>query len=321
MAQTESSARTKSMARQFKMACVQATPAIFDIEKSTQKVIDLTNKAAEAGCKLVVFPETFIPGYPAGLGFGTVFGSRSDAGRDQFKEYWQNSVEVPGRYTHQLGECAKENQVFLTVGITERDKVSKTLYCTLLYFGPDGTLLGKHRKLKPTAAERLVWGEGDGSTLCTFDTDIGRIGGLICWENYMPLARMAMYRQGVEIYLAPTADSRESWTASMRHIACEGRCFVIGCNQYFTKSDFPEHLQAELASDRPEVLCTGGSVIVSPLGEILAGPLFGEEGILMADIDLDEVVRSRMDFDVTGHYSRDDVFQFTALDQPDIKKV
>lgn len=307
--------------RQYKVACVQATPVIFNIEKSAQKVVALTEEAAAAGCKLVVFPESFIPGYPAGLGFGTVVGSRTAAGREQFTEYWQNSVEVPGTYTDLLGKCAKRNAVFLTIGVTERDTVSKTLYCTLLYFGPDGSLLGKHRKLKPTAAERLVWGEGDGSTLCTFDTGIGRIGGLICWENYMPLARMAIYRQGVEVYLAPTADSRETWTASMQHIACEGRCFVIGCNQFFSKSDFPEHLQGELAPDRPEVLSAGGSVIVSPLGEILAGPLFGEEGILIADIDLDDVVRSRMDFDVTGHYSRDDIFKFDAQDQPAIRKV
>jgi nitrilase len=307
--------------RKFKVACVQATPVIFNIEKSVEKVITLTREAADLGCKLVVFPETFIPGYPAGLGFGTVVGSRTQAGRDQFKEYWQNSVEVPGIYTVKLAKCAKENEVFLCIGVTERDKVNKTLYCTLLYFGPDGNLLGKHRKIKPTAAERLVWGEGDGSTLCTFDTEIGKLGGLICWENYMPLARMAMYNKGVEIYLAPTADSRDSWNASMQHIAFEGRCYVIGCNQYFTKSDFPQHLQSELADDRPEVLSRGGSVIVSPLGEILAGPLYGEEGILTADFDLDDVVSSRMDFDVTGHYSRDDIFELNVKDQPAIKTV
>ncbi|MBE9548221.1 MAG: carbon-nitrogen hydrolase family protein [Proteobacteria bacterium] len=307
--------------RKFKVACVQATPVIFDLEASVEKVIALTGEAAGLDCKLIVFPETFIPGYPAGLGFGTVVGSRTEAGRDQFQKYWQNSVEVPGVYTDKLGECARQNKVFLSVGVTERDKVNKTLYCTLLYFGPDGTLLGKHRKLKPTAAERLVWGEGDGSTLCTFDTVIGKIGGLICWENYMPLARMAMYNKGVEIYLAPTADSRDSWNATMQHIAFEGRCYVIGCNQYFTKSDFPEHLQTELAEDRPEVLSRGGSVIVSPLGEILAGPLYGEEGILTAEVDLDELVRSRMDFDVTGHYSRDDVFDLKVQGQPDIKTV
>ena len=307
--------------RKFKVACVQATPVIFDLEKSVEKAITLTADAAGTGCKLVVFPETFIPGYPAGLGFGTVVGSRTQAGRDQFKEYWQNSVEVPGVYTDKLAECAKKNTVFLTVGVTERDKINKTLYCSLLYFGPDGSLLGKHRKIKPTAAERLVWGEGDGSTLCTFDTEIGKIGGLICWENYMPLARMAMYNKGVEIYLAPTADSRDSWSATMQHIAFEGRCYVIGCNQYFTKSDFPQHLQAELAQDRPEVLSRGGSVIVSPLGEVLAGPLYGEEGILTAEVDLDELVRSRMDFDVTGHYSRNDIFKLKVKGQPGIKTI
>jgi nitrilase len=228
---------------------------------------------------------------------------------------------VPGVHVDKLAECAKQNKVFIAVGVTERDRTNKTLYCCLLYFGPDGKLLGKHRKIKPTAAERLVWGEGDGSTLCTFDTEIGKIGGLICWENYMPLARMAMYEKGVEIYLAPTADSRDSWTASMRHIAFEGRCYVIGCNQYFTKSDFPPHLQSELADDRPEVLSTGGSVIVSPMGEVLAGPLYGEEGILTAEVDLDELVRSRMDFDVTGHYSRNDIFKLKVKDQPETKKI
>ncbi len=310
-----------SKVRKFKVACVQATPVIFDLEKSIDKVIELTGEAASLGCKLVVFPETFIPGYPAGLGFGTVVGSRTEAGRDQFRAYWQCSVEVPGAQTDRLAECARQHGIFLTVGVTERDKVNKTLYCTLLYFGLDGSLLGKHRKIKPTAAERLVWGEGDGSTLCTFDTAIGRIGGLICWENYMPLARMAMYNQGVEIYLAPTADSRDSWNATMRHIAFEGRCYVIGCNQYFTKSDFPGDLQPELAEDRPEVLSAGGSVIVSPLGEVLAGPLYGEEGILTAEVDLDELVRSRMDFDVTGHYSRNDIFKLKVKGQPRIKTV
>jgi len=305
--------------RKFKAACVQATPAIFDIEQSLEKVIRLTGEAAKSGCRLVVFPETFIPGYPAGLGFGTVVGSRTRAGREQFREYWQNSVEIPSGHTRRLAECAKKHSVFLAVGVTERDRVNKTLYCTLLYFAPSGQLLGKHRKIKPTAAERLLWGEGDGSTLCTFDTEIGKLGGLICWENYMPLARMAMYRKGVEIYLAPTADSRESWQATMRHIAFEGRCYVIGCNQYFSKSDFPEHLRADLAGDRPEVLSSGGSVIVDPLGEVLAGPLYGEEGILTADIDLDEVVRSRMDFDVAGHYSRDDIFEFGVRGQPETK--
>ncbi len=303
--------------RKYKVACVQATPHIFDIKKTVEKAKKLIAEAASQGCQLVVFPETFIPGYPSGLGFGTVVGSRTLAGREQFKEYWQNSVEVPGKTTQALGECAKKHNVFVVMGVTERDKISQTMYCTLLYFGPDGTLLGKHRKMKPTAAERLVWGEGDGTTLSTFDTDLGKIGGLICWENYMPLARMAMYNKGIEIYIAPTADSRKTWQSTMEHIACEGRCYVIGCNQYFTKSDYPKHLQSELATDRPEVLSRGGSVIVSPLGEVLAGPLYDKEGILTAEIDLDEIVKSRMDFNVTGHYSRNDIFDLKVNGQPE----
>ncbi|MCX7706943.1 MAG: carbon-nitrogen hydrolase family protein, partial [Anaerolineae bacterium] len=171
-------------------------------------------------------------------------------------------------------------------------------------------ILGKHRKLKPTAAERLIWGEGDGSTLTVLDTAFGKVGGLICWENYMPLARMALYARGVEIYLAPTADARDTWQATLRHIACEGRCFVLGCNQHVTKAMYPTDLPGieELAS-QPEVMCRGGSAIISPLGEVLAGPLYDQEGILYADLDLGEVVRGKFDFDVVGHYARPDVFQ------------
>ncbi|MDP3665275.1 MAG: carbon-nitrogen hydrolase family protein [Sediminibacterium sp.] len=306
--------------RKFKIACVQATPVIFDKAKTLAKAEKLIQEAAKEHVKLLVFPESFIPAYPAGLGFGTVVGSRTEAGRDQFKEYWENSVEVPGKETNTLAALAKEHEMYIMMGVTERDLVSKTLYCTMLYFSQEGQLMGKHRKLKPTAAERLVWGEGDGSTLVSFDTAIGKLGGLICWENYMPLARMAMYKKGIEIYLAPTADARDSWNASMIHIACEGRCYVIGCNQYFTKSDYPKHLQNELAADRPEVLSRGGSVIVSPLGKVLAGPLYNAEGMLTADVDLDEIIRSKMDFDVTGHYNREDVFILNTKDQPDMLK-
>ena len=304
--------------KKYKVGCVQATPVIFNIEKTVDKALKLMSDAADQGCKLVIFPESFIPGYPAGLGFGTVVGSRTEAGRDQYEEYWENSIEVGDEYTTKLGEHAKKLDIFLIIGVTEKDPVSKTLYCTILYFAPTGKLIGKHRKLKPTAAERLLWGEGDGSTLVTYNTDLGKIGGLICWENYMPLARMAMYKKGVEIYVAPTADSRDTWQSTMEHIACEGRCYVIGCNQYFTKDDYPEHLQPELATDRPQILSRGGSVIVSPMGEVLAGPLYNQEGILTAEVDLAQVVKSKMAFNVIGHYSRDDVFKYKAKGQPDI---
>jgi nitrilase len=183
----------------------------------------------------------------------------------------------------------------------------------LLYFGPDGRLLGKHRKLKPTGTERLIWGEGDGSTLTVLDTTIGKIGGLICWENYMPLARMAMYAKGVELYLAPTADSRDTWQATMRHIACEGRCFVLGCNQFITKGMYPTDLDGlEDLADQSEILSRGGSVIVSPLGEVIAGPVFDREEILCADLEMAAVARGKLDFDVVGHYARPDVFQLSV---------
>ena len=301
-----------------KVACAQLTPSVFNKQKTVKKAAVWAEKASDKGVDLLVFPESFIPVYPAGLGFGTVVGSRTQAGRKQFREYWENSVDVPGPDTDRIGQIAREYSLFIVMGVTERDSISKTLYCTLLYFDPEGNLLGKHRKMKPTAAERIVWGEGDGTTLTTFDTDLGKVGGLICWENYMPLARMAMYSKGIEIYVAPTADSRDSWNSTMVHIAREGRCYVIGCNQYLTKSHYPDQFQRELADDRPEVLSRGGSVIVSPTGEVLAGPLYNKEGLLTAVVTEEQLVESRMDFDVTGHYSRDDIFEFSVPEQPKI---
>jgi nitrilase len=219
---------------------------------------------------------------------------------------------VPGPVTRALGAAAQEAGVYLAIGIVERDDQTSrgTLYCSLTYFGPDGTLLGNHRKLKPTGTERVIWGEGDGSTLTVLKTRIGTIGGLICWENYMPLARTAMYSKGVELYLAPTADARDTWHATLRHIACEGRCFVLGCNQFVTKDMYPAELGvADELSEQPDVMCRGGSAIVSPLGEVLAGPLYDEEGFLYADLDMGEVIRGKYDLDVVGHYARPDVFQ------------
>jgi nitrilase len=239
-------------------------------------------------------------------------------GRDVWQRYWEQSVDVPSDVTRRIGDAAAEHGVFVAIGVIEREgryggRPGGTLYCTLLYFGADGTLLGKHRKLKPTAAERVIWGEGDGSTLSAFDTGLGTIGGLICWEHYMPLARAAMYAKGVEVWLAPTADSRDGWQATMRHVALEGRCWVLGCNQFVAKSDYPADLpEIELLDVQPEIMSAGGSVIVSPLGEVVAGPLWNQEGILYADIDLDEVSRAKLDFDAVGHYSRPDVFRLTV---------
>ena len=303
----------------LKAAVVQAAPVLFDREGCIEKVCRLCVEAGAEGAELILFPEAFIPAYPRGLTFGTVVGSRKPEGRQTWERYWANAVEVPSESTRIMGEAARQAGAYLAIGVIERDQqFSKgTLYCTLLYFGPDGQLLGKHRKLKPTAAERLIWGEGDGSTLVAFETGIGKLGGLICWENYMPLARMAMYAKGVEFYLAPTADARDTWQATLQHIACEGRCFVLGCNQYVTKSMYPTDLAGiDELETQPEVLCRGGSAIISPLGEVIAGPLYNQEGILYAELDRSEIARSKFDFDVVGHYARPDIFQLSIDERP-----
>jgi nitrilase len=303
----------------IKVAVIQAAPVLFDREASVGKACRLTHEAAAQGVQLVLFPEAFVPAYPRGLSFGAVVGSRSAQGRRTWQTYWANAVDIPSPATVALGDAARQAGVYLAIGVIERDGDTSggTLYCTILYFGPTGELLGKHRKLKPTASERLIWGEGDGSTLTVLDTEVGKIGGLICWENYMPLARMALYGKGVEIYLAPTADPRDTWQATMQHIACEGRCFVLGCNQYVTRSIYPADLSGvEELVNQSEEMCRGGSVIVSPLGKVLAGPLYDQEGILYADLDMAEIAQSKFDFDVTGHYARPDVFQLIVNETP-----
>ncbi len=306
------------MMKTVKVAVVQAAPALFDLNKTLEKTAALVKEAAQKGAKLILFPEAFVPAYPRGFTFGTVVGSRSEEGKKLWLRYWENAVSMNGKEIEKLGGIARENKVYLAIGVIEKVENGGTLYCTLLYFSPEGALLARHQKLKPTAAERVIWGEGDGSTLSTVKTELGVLGGLICWENYMPLARMSMYQKGVQIYLAPTADHRETWQTTMRHIATEGRCFVLSCNQFVTKSMYPQDLPTlEELTGQPEIMSKGGSVIINPQGEILAGPLWNEEGILYADLNLDDLYKSKMDFDVTGHYAREDVFQFVAVNQPD----
>ncbi|NRB49638.1 MAG: carbon-nitrogen hydrolase family protein [Saprospiraceae bacterium] len=297
------------MKKLTKIAVVQAGSVLFDKAACIEKVAKMTAEAAEAGAQLVLFPEAFIPAYPRGMSFGTVVGSREDWGRDHWQAYWENAVEMPGEDVENLGAIARESAIYLVIGVVERDTSHGTLYCSILYFAPDGTLLHRHRKLKPTGTERLIWGEGNGADLQVLETPLGRLGGLICWENYMPLARMALYQQNVQLYLAPTADQRDTWQVSMRHIACEGRCFVLSCNQYVQKDSYPLAFQADLAN-APEIMSRGGSVIISPLGEVIAGPLWDQEGILYADLDLKACARAKLDFDVVGHYARPDVFDY-----------
>ena len=212
---------------------------------------------------------------------------------------------------------SKQYACYLIVGVTEKCANNGTLYCSMLYFSPTQGLLGVHRKIKPTGFERVIWGEGGAESLVTFDTTIGKLGGLICWENYMPLARMSMFSKGVEIYLAPTADSRDNWLATMKHVALEGRCFVLSANQYFRHDMYPKEYQ-HLLKDKSGFNCRGGSVIISPLGEILAGPLNDEAGVLIADLELNQIRKAKLDFDVNGHYNRKDIFNFKVPGQPEI---
>jgi nitrilase len=298
----------------IKVAVVQAASVTFDREKTLKKVHKLARDAALQGAQLAVFPEAFVSGYPRGLDFGAVVGRRTDKGREDFRRYWESSVDVPGAAVDELCRIAEENKIYLVVGVVERD--GGTLHCCVLFFAPDGSYLGKHRKVMPTASERLVWGFGDGSTLPVFDTPLGKLGAVICWENYLPLLRAAMYAKGIEIYCAPTADTRDSWLATVRHIAVEGRCFVLSCNQFNRRRDFPADYDSEFGKAPGTIVTTGGSCIVDPFGNLLAGPNFDDEAILFAELDRAQIIRGKYDLDVVGHYARPDIFQLTVDEQP-----
>lgn len=301
------------------VAVAQAAAAYADKEASISKAARLITEAGAQGARLILLPEAMIPGYPRGFTFGASIGSRSLAGRLDFARFWQASLVVNDHETRELRKAAQAAQAYVAIGISERSQTGNggTLYNSLLYLGPGGDILGAHRKLMPTGSERLIWGSGDGSGLIMIDAPFGRIGGLICWENYMPLARTTMYAKGVSLYLAPTADQRDSWQATLRHIACESRCFVLGCNQYFRKSMYPADLALydELA-DLPEELCRGGSAIVDPYGDYVCEPLYGAEGILYAELDLDAIHQAHLDFDVVGHYNRPDIFTLNVNEAP-----
>ncbi len=294
------------------VAQVGAVP--FDVEASIAKAEDWIAKAGEAGCQIVVFPEAFISVYPKGSDFDISIGVRTVRGRDEFRRYLDAAITVPGPETERLGKAAAAANCFVVIGVMEREL--GTMYCTVLYFGPDGTLMGKHRKLMPTAGERLAWGFGDGSTLPVFDTPIGKIGAVICWENYMPMLRMTMYAKGVSLYCAPTADDRETWLPTIRHIALEGRCFVLSTCQVVKRGDFPADYRCTIDAEPEAYVMHGGAAIIGPLGNVLAGPVFDEECLLTADLDTDELGRAKFDFDVAGNYARPDVFTLTVNEAP-----
>ncbi|NKJ42421.1 nitrilase [Novosphingobium sp. SG720] len=277
---------------------------------SAAKAADLARQAAAGGASLIVFPEAFLGGYPKGASFGTPVGMRKPQGRDDFRAYHAAAIDLDGPEVALLAEATAETGAFVVIGVIERD--GGTVYCTALFLDGKKGLVAKHRKLMPTGAERLIWGFGDGSTLPVIDTPLGRIGAVICWENYMPMLRMAMYDQGITLYCAPTADDRDSWAATMQHVALEGRCFVLSACQHITRGAYPADYDCALGDDPATVLMRGGSLMVDPLGQVLAGPDFSGETILYADIEPGQVVRGKYDFDVVGHYARPDVFELAV---------
>ncbi|POA58139.1 MULTISPECIES: carbon-nitrogen hydrolase family protein [unclassified Pseudomonas] len=280
--------------------------------ETLEQILSYEDAIIDAGAQLVVMPEALLGGYPKGEGFGTQLGYRLPEGREAFARYFANAIDVPGVETEALAGLSARTGANLVLGVIERS--GSSLYCTALYFDPQQGLVGKHRKLMPTGTERLIWGTGDGSTLSVLDTQVGRVGAVICWENMMPLLRTAMYAQGIEVWCAPTVDEREMWQVSMRHVAHEGRCFVVSACQVQAS---PEELGLQIANwpaQRP--LIAGGSVIVGPMGDVLAGPLVGRAGLICAQIDTDDLVKARYDYDVVGHYARPDVFELTVDQRP-----
>jgi nitrilase len=298
----------------FTAAVIQTASVPFDPKASADRAAALIAEAAAGGARLAVFPEAFLGCYPKGASFGTPVGMRKPQGRADFAAYHRTAVSLDGPEVATVAEAARAADMFVVMGCIERD--GGTLYCTALFFDGDKGLVGKHRKLMPTGAERLIWGFGDGSTMPVFDTPLGRIGAVICWENYMPMLRMAMYDKGITLYCAPTADDRDTWLPTLRHIALEGRCFVLSACQHITRGAYPDDYDCALGDDPDTVLMRGGSAIVGPLGEVLAGPNFDAETILYAQIDQGEVARGKYDFDVVGHYARSDVFQMTVDETP-----
>ena len=297
----------------FKIAAVQTAPVFMDREATVAKACELIAEAGQSGAGLVVFPEAFIPTYPDWV--WRIPPGEHGMLADLYAELLEQSVTLPGPATDQLCQAARKAGVYVVIGLNERNAQASnaSLYNTLLYIGDEGNLLGKHQKLVPTAPERMIWAQGDGSTLEVYDTSFGKLGGLICWENYMPLARYALYAWGVQLYLAPTWDRGEPWLSTLRHIAKEGRVYVVGCSVALRKEDIPDRFEfkAKYYAEAKEWINKGDSVIVGPDGKFIAGPLNMEEGILYAELDSRQMRGSKWNLDVAGHYARPDVFQLT----------
>lgn len=297
------------------IAVVQAAPVLFNKSACLAKALALIEEAAGHGAELIVFPELFIPGYPYGMTFGFTVGSRTEEGRRDWKRYYDASILAGGEEAQALAEAAKKHGVYLSIGISERDPVTATLYNSNLMISPEGVIMN-HRKLKPTGSERVVWGDADRDFFPVMDTPWGPMGSMICWESYMPLARCALYQKGVTLYISPNTNDNPEWQDTIRHIAIEGHCYFINCDMFFTKDTYPGDLAgADEVRRLPETVCRGGSCVIDPSGHAVTDVLWDREGILYAELDMQKVPASRMEHDVCGHYARPDVLKLSFHDE------
>lgn len=298
-----------------KIAVVQAEPILFDKEASLEKALNLISKAAEQNAELIVFPELFIPGYPIGMTFGFTVGKRTEPGREDWKRYSDSSIVVGDSDFNQLSSAAIQAKAYISIGFSERDAISGTLYNSNVIFEPDGSYK-VHRKLKPTGAERVVWGDADKGYFPITETPWGPIGSLICWESYMPLARVALYQKGITIYISPNTNDNPEWQATIQHIAIEGKCYFINADMLVRKSSYPQDLHEKSAVDRlPDIVCRGGSCVIDPFGHYLTEPIWDEETILYADLDMNLPTSCKMEHDAIGHYSRPDVLELIVQEK------
>ena len=307
----------KNLQKHLRAAIVQAAPVLFDKKATLEKVVRQIQEAAANGAELIVFPESLVPCYPYGLTFGFTVGSRKEEGRKDWKVYYDNAVLVPDD-TVSLAAAAKKARAWVSIGVTERDPVNCSLYCTNLVFSPEGKLASVHRKIKPTGSERYIWADSHvpETYFPVVDTPWGRMGSLICWENYMPLVRVALYQKGISLYLAPNTNDNPEWQDTIRHIAIEGHCYVFNVDQYFTRDMYPaDLLEQEEIGRLNDTVCRGGSCIIDPYGHCVTEPVWDKEAIVYADLDMDKVPMSRMEFDATGHYTRPDILELKVHDE------
>lgn len=300
-----------------RIALVQAEPVMFDKEACIAKAIKYIGECAAGGAELVVFPELFVPGYPFGMNFGFRTGSRSESGREDWKRYHDNSILADGPEMDSIISAAEEAGVYVSIGYSERDAVNGTLYNSNMMISPEGEAKN-HRKLKPTGSERVIWGDANKDYFPVMDTPWGPMGNLICWESYMPLARVALYEKGISLYISPNTNDNEEWQNTIRHIAIEGHCYFINCDMLITKASYPEDLNEYGAlADLPQIPCRGGSCVIDPFGHTASDCIWDEEAVIYADLDMQKVPASKMEHDVCGHYARPDVLELFVEDSED----